>query len=107
MINYPFNNFDFKGIMECEDLQHKYVAILQNINQENVILVPFGNIYKTHYRDTTQLNSYSHLDTNNINDKRTYILDNSYLIKPGYYNTIYFEMKYLYNFDYFLLNSNI
>jgi hypothetical protein len=106
-VYYPFNNFEFKAIMESDDLQHKYVAILQNINKENVILVPFGDIYKTHYRDTTTLNSYSHLDTNNLDDKIQFILENTHLIKGGYYNSIYFEMKYLYNFDYFLINSNI
>ena len=104
---FPFNNFEFKGIMECEDLQHKYVAILNNINLDKIIFLPFGDIYHTHYRDTTKLNSYSHLDTNNIDDRIQFILDNTHLIKGGFYNSVYFEMKYLYNYDYFLANSNI
>ena len=106
-MNYPINNFEFRGIMDCDDLQHKYIAILMNVNSETVAIVPFGNIYRTHYRDMTRLNTYSHLDTNNINDRRTFILDNTYLIKANYYNSVYFEMKYLYNFDKFIINSSI
>ena len=41
---YPINNFTFKGIMEGNDLQHKYVALLININTEQLIILPFGNI---------------------------------------------------------------
>jgi hypothetical protein len=104
---YPFNNFEFKGIMDCKNNKNKYVAILQNINSDKIVILPFGDIYHTHYRDTTKLNSYSHLDTNNIDDRRKFILENTHLIKGGYYNAIYFEMKYLYNYDYFLVNSNI
>jgi len=104
---YPINNFTFNGIMECNDLQHKYVALLMNINTDKLFILPFGNIYSTHYRDMTKLNSYSHLDTNNLDDRRRFILNNTILIKGGYYNSAYFEMKYLYNFDRFLINSNI
>ena len=102
-MNYPINNFEFKGIMECQDLQHKYVAILMNINTDTIVIVPFGNIYSTHYRDTTGLKSYSHLDTNNLDDRTNFILVNSILIKGGYYNKFYFEMKYLYHYDHFTI----
>ena len=104
---YPINNFELSGIMEADDNIHKYLAILMNLTTKNISLLPFGNIYDTHYRDTTQLNSYSHLDTNNLNHRTKFILENQLLIRGGYYNATYFEMKYLYSFDQFLINSNV
>ena len=105
---FPIKNFEFKGVMEnCEDLYHKYVAILMNITTQQISLVPFGNIYETHYRDTTKLNSYSHLDTNNLDMRTKYILENQLLIRGGYINSTYFEMRFLYSFNPFYINSNI
>lgn len=106
-MNYPINNFTFSGIMEADDNIHKYVAILMNNTIQKIILVPFGHINKTHYRDMTGMNSYSHLNTNNLDDRRKFILENQLLIRNQYYSAIYFEMKYLFSFDYFLINSNI
>ena len=107
MSYYPINNFKFSGIMESDDLQHKYLAILQNINTFDIKILPFGNIYNTHYNDVTGLAIYSHLDTFNLDDRRNYILNNQLQIKGGYYSSIYFEMRYLYKFDTFLINSSI
>lgn len=104
---YPFNNFELSGIMEADDNIHKYVAILMNKTIQTITLVPFGNIYNTHYRDTTNLNSYSHLDSNNLDIRTKFILNNQLLIRGNYYNSTYFEMKYLYSFDPFLINSRI
>ncbi len=94
-MDYPINNFNFGGLMECKNNIYKYVAILTNINTEKIIIIPFGKINETHYRDMTGLNTYSHLDSNNNEQRRDFILKNKFLIKGGYYNSIYFEMKYL------------
>ena len=100
-MNYPINNFIYRGIMNANDLEHKYVAILMNLTTEKIVTVPFGHIYNTHYRDTTGLNSYSHLDSNNLDHRTTFILENQLLLRGGYYSSIYFEMKYLYHYDHF------
>ena len=100
-MSYPINNFEFKGIMNADDLEHKYVAILMNLTTEKIVIVPFGDIYNTQYRDTTGLNSYSHLDSDNLDHRTTFILGNQLFLRGGYYNRFYFEMKYLYHYDHF------
>ena len=96
---YPKKNFIFNGIMESKDENYKYNAILCNYSLNKVIELPFGFINSTHYNDTTRLNSYSHLDTYNLNSRYEFIKNNIYKLKKDHYNSIYFELKYLYSYN--------
>lgn len=98
---YPKKSFIFKGIMETSiksNTPYKYVALLYNAEYDKLVFVEFGNKYETHYRDTTNLNSYSHLDSNNLNDRLNKIVELSDLVKNDYYSSAYFELKYLYSY---------
>jgi len=78
---------------------YKYVAILHNKHFDRLVAVPFGNIKDTHFRDTTGLNTYSHLDNNNYKLRQLFIKNTIHHLKPDYYSSIYFELKYLYNYE--------
>ena len=105
---YPIENFKFNGIMESNHIDFKYMALLYNNEVRFIQFLYFGDKYDTHYCDTTGLNSYSHLDSNSIKDRMNFVGDNLGLLRKGYYNKTYFELKYLYDYDidWFLSDEN-
>jgi hypothetical protein len=104
---YPIKSFQFRGLMEAKQINYKYSAILYNQDYDRLIYIHFGNKYETHYRDTTGLNSYSHLDSNNLNYRIEKITELSNLVKLGYYSSAYFELKYLYSYTPFLIQNKL
>lgn len=107
MKNYPSNNWNFAAIMDSSSTKYKYEVILQNKATNSLAFINFGKTNKLHYKDTTGLNTYAYMDHNNLEKRRIYILNKTFDIRAGYFNETYFEMKYLYSFDYFLINSSI
>ena len=107
MINYPSNNWNFAGIMDTASTNYKYEVILQNKATDSLAFIKFGRTNQLHYRDTTGLNTYAYMNHNNLEKRRRFILDKTFDIRAGYFNETYFEMKYLYNFDFFLIKSNV
>jgi hypothetical protein len=101
MKHYPVQNWTYEGIIESRDHVNKYHAILRNEKLDITEQVSFGNVRETHFYDSTHLNNYSHLDTNNIKQRIEFIYKKHKYIKPLYYSSMYFELKYLYNFNAF------
>lgn len=52
----------------------KYDAILENKLTKKLKRIPFGSITYQHYKDSTPLKLYSHLDHNDTNRRRLYYL---------------------------------
>ena len=96
---YPKKLWRFSGIIESNDNIHKYNALLLNNETNKLEQVGFGYIYDTHYFDSTGLNSYSHLNNNNIMMKYDYITSHKKNVFEEFYNEIYFELKYLWDYD--------
>jgi hypothetical protein len=99
MLYFPVNKWSIFGIMNSKNHNYKYVVILYNNVTHKPYHLEFGNINDTQFLDNTGLNSYSHLNSNNLIERMKYIIDHKKDIKMEYYNQTYFTLKYLYNYE--------
>ena len=95
---FPKDTFEFMGIMDGDD-KYKYRALIRNKEYDKLIAIPFGNVRSQHFKDTTNLNTYSHLDTNNFKLRQHFISKTICHLRSGYYSSLYFELKYLYGYE--------
>lgn len=95
---YPSNRWTLSGIMDSADKNYKYTAILINNDTSLLDYVCFGKSTEQHFFDSTGLNSYSHLNNNNIVIKNDYINRNRNKIMVGHLNQTLYELKYLYDY---------
>jgi uncharacterized protein YlbG (UPF0298 family) len=83
------------GFEKSNRKNKKYNAILINYNTKQKKIIPFGDLRYQQYKDRTYLNLYSHLNHNDENRRRLYILRHKKDIKNGFYSAGYFSMFYL------------
>jgi hypothetical protein len=86
-------------ITNSTDTNKKYDAHIFNTENGKSTIVPFGNINKSHYRDTTSLRTYKHLDTWDLTKRQIYIDQNKKLFEgpKNKFTSDYFTAKFLYS----------
>ena len=100
---YNNDRYDMKynliKITKSNNLIKKYDANIINTETGHITLVPFGNINKRHYRDTTELKIYSHLDHFDLNLRKEYIELNKKKFEgiKNKFSSDYFTAKFLYS----------
>ena len=95
MTYFPINNFDLIKFRKSNTKNKKYDAIIQNKQNKKQFIIPFGDSRYMHYKDTTPLKLYTHLNHNDIKRRELYKKRHSTFIKNGYYSAGYFSQKYL------------
>lgn len=100
---YNNDRYDMKynliKITKSNNLVKKYDANILNTENGQITLIPFGNINKRHYRDTTELKIYSHLDHFDLNLRKEYIELNKKKFEgiKNKFSSDYFTAKFLYS----------
>lgn len=89
------NDLDIVEIEPSERASSKYQAVLKNRNTGQLFLVHFGNVTTNHFRDTTDLRLYSHLDHNDQARRLAY--HQRYGKKAKRFSPLWFSLKYLWN----------
>ena len=93
---------------QSDEPEYKYKVIFKNKNNHRYTTVYFGkNINTNHYRDTTGLNIYSHLDNNNECHRLNWLKILSFkTCRRGIYSKIHYnnyeefwEARFLYNYE--------
>jgi len=103
-----FNNdrndrYDMKYILikitKSNNNNKKYDANIMNNETGKITLIPFGNINKRHYRDTTELKIYSHLDHWDLKLRNEYIELNKKKFEgiKNKFTSDYFTARFLYS----------
>jgi hypothetical protein len=87
------------GFEKSNRKNKKYNAILIKLDKSKDTkqkkIIPFGDLRYQQYKDSTYLNLYSHLNHNDENRRRLYILRHKKDIKNGFWSAGYFSMFYL------------
>jgi len=86
-------------ITNSKDTHRKYDAHIANTITGKITLVPFGNIDKRHYRDTTELKTYKHLDHWDLKKRDEYIELNKKKFEgiKNKFSSDYFTARFLYS----------
>ena len=86
-------------ITNSKDTHRKYDAHIANTINGKITVVPFGNIDKSHYRDTTALRTYKHLDNWDLKKREDYIEQNKKKFEgiKNKFTSDYFTAKFLYS----------
>ena len=86
-------------ITQSKDSNRKYDANIMNTNNGKITLVPFGNVHKRHYRDTTELKTYKHLDHWDLKKREEYIEQNKNKFEgiKNKFTSDYFTARFLYS----------
>jgi hypothetical protein len=98
-----FNNLESKymlmKITNSKDTHRKYDAHITNTENGKTHIVPFGNIDKRHYRDSTSLGTYKHLDHWDLKKRDDYINENKKKFEgnKNKFSSDYFTAKFLYS----------
>jgi len=77
----------------------KYDAHIANTENGKMTIIPFGNINKRHYRDSTNLRTYKHLDHWDLKKREDYINENKKKFEgnKNKFSSDYFTAKFLYS----------
>ena len=97
MSYYSKKNYKLLGFRKSERQNKKYYALLENKLNKNLIKIHFGDPNFFHYKDTTGLSDYKHLDHGDKERRRLYIARHKKDIKDGYYSAGFFSMTKLWN----------
>ena len=89
------NEYGLIGFEKSNRKNKKYNAILINYNTKQKKIIPFGDLRYQQYKDRTYLNLYSHLNHNDRDRRKLYILRHKKDIKNGFWSAGYFSMFYL------------
>lgn len=92
---YPMSEYKLDHFEKAKNPAKKYDAIIQNRKTKKYILIPFGSSTNEHYRDSTPLKIYSHLDHNDEVRKKNFKNRFKRLYHPKYYSPTYFSWNYL------------
>ena len=86
-------------ITNSKDGNKKYDAHIANTENGKMTIIPFGNINKRHYRDTTALRTYKHLDHWDLKKRDEYIETNKKKFEgmKNKFSSDYFTAKFLYS----------
>ena len=86
-------------ITQSKDSNKKYDAHIANTENGKMTIIPFGNINKRHYRDTTALRTYKHLDHWDLKKRDEYIETNKKKFEgeKNKFSSDYFTAKFLYS----------
>ena len=88
--DYKVNNF-YKSPRKGK----KYRVALTHKKTGKVKLIDFGSTSYKHFRDSTPVKLYSHLDHGDKERRRLYKARHKGFIKKGYYSPGFFSMRYL------------
>jgi hypothetical protein len=86
-------------ITNSKDGNKKYDAHIANTENGKMTIIPFGNINKRHYRDTTALRTYKHLDHWDLKKREDYINENKKKFEgiKNKFTSDYFTARFLYS----------
>ncbi len=87
------NNYVHIGFTKSLTKNKKYDAILKNKETGQIKKIPFGQLPYEHYKDSTGLNLYSHLD--HLNEKRRELYYKRHNKQYPKFSADYFSKKYL------------
>lgn len=93
------NKYVLIKITQSKDSNKKYDANIMNTITGKITLIPFGNVNKRHYRDTTELKIYKHLDHWDLKKREDYINENKKKFEgiKNKFSSDYFTAKFLYS----------
>jgi len=93
------NKYVLIKITQSKDSNKKYDANIMNTTTGKITLIPFGNVNKRHYRDTTELKIYKHLDHWDLKKREDYINENKKKFEgiKNKFSSDYFTAKFLYS----------
>lgn len=94
MTYYSMENYKFVKFERGTKFK-KYNAILQNKKTGRTVKVPFGNVKYEHFRDSTGLGLYKHLDHLDKNRRKRFHARHRGFIKEGFYSPSYFSSNFL------------
>lgn len=95
MVYYDEDKYQFIKFKKSNRKNKKYRAVLKNKKTGNTVNVHFGDTRYEHYKDSTGLGEYSHLDHNDKDRRERYIKRHKGFIKDGYYSPGMFSLYYL------------
>jgi len=93
------SNYILIKIKKSNELNKKYDAYILNTDNGRKTIIPFGNIHKNHYRDSTPLREYKHLDNWDLEKRKKYIEINKKKFEgiKNKFTSDYFTAKFLYS----------
>lgn len=89
------SEYKLKGFRKSKMEGKKYDALLENKNTGREKVFHFGALGYEQYKDSTGLGLYTHLDHLDPNRRRLYKIRHNKDIKPGYYSSGYFALRFL------------
>jgi hypothetical protein len=94
---YSTRLYEFVRFEKATAKNKKYKAILRNKRTNKNFIVNFGDVRYQHYRDSTGLKLYTHLDHLDKERKKNYVKRHAFYIKPGYYSPGQMAMDFLWS----------
>lgn len=95
MVYFSKTEYKFVRFEKSKTKHKKYDAIIQNKKTSREKHLPFGDVRYQHFKDSTGLNIYSHLDHNDNDRRRLYRARHKQFLKNGYYSPSYYSFYYL------------
>jgi len=95
LTSYPKADYDLVDIRLSTRKNKKYDAYIRNRYNGNVVKISFGYAPMPHYKDSTPLKFYSHLDHNDEARRVRYQQRFRSRYDPRYYSSTYFSWNYL------------
>lgn len=92
---YLKKDYKFIRFIKSDRQYKKYCAVLENRSNKKLVKVHFGDNRYQHYKDTTGLKDYTHLNHNDPERRRLYRIRHNKEIKSEYYSPGYFSFYYL------------
>ena len=92
---YSQNEWKLLGFKKSQVKGKKYSALIQHKKNERVRKINFGATGYEHYRDSTGLRLYSHLDHGDKKRRTSYKARHSVYLRKGYYSPSYFSYTFL------------
>lgn len=87
--------YEFLGFERSTRKNKKYAAILRDKQSNRVSRVHFGDSRYQHYKDTTGLNIYTHLDHLDKVRRSRFRSRHAGFIKRGFWSPSYFSFYFL------------
>lgn len=100
MVYYKKSDYNLVNIQKSDRAGKKYTAVIQQKNAGKIKYIHFGAIKQDgtpyqQYKDSTKLKFYKKYDHGDRNRQKKYIARHKHYIKPGYYSSGEFAMRFL------------
>lgn len=92
---YHKSDYKLIGFEKSKRKNKKYLAALEHKKTGKVVKLHFGDKRYQHFKDSTPLKKFSHLDHKDPERRRRFRQRHKSFLKDGYYSPSYFSYHFL------------